>query len=308
MEIQTEYLPQLLRNVTESMTSYCAQINDEDLARCFRLCASLLSHSEPSMTSASDPQSPHRQVRASIVSRSLTEAQRRAMDDVLDGKPLDDVTSTRDDNASVSSLSGEGSPERLRRSDVTSTTDDVTTENVNSTTVMQACLDSYKHLFCVFVTSRVLNGRRDQAFNLVRSLVGSDVNAALDQRSAFGDVSTVVGDVFSDACRLLIDSASFPLFCSDSQLVLKESMKEGNLTPNSSKSCLLLRQSCPNFSQTEPCLFPSGSNFFSPAAASSTTSAFTAAHASQSLTSFRSRRALILTTPRIRSDRGRWLL
>ena len=191
------------------------------------------------MTSASDPQSPARQTGSAIVSRSLTEAQRRAMDDVLDGKPLatpnGDVTTSREDvSDSDASTSVTGSPERKRRDDVT---DDLATDSVNNTTFMQACLDSYKHLFCVFVTSRVLGGRREEALRLVRSLVSDDACSAQEHRSTFADVISLTGDVFCAACRLLIDFASFPLFCNNSQLVLKESMKQGEVCLSCDDSC-----------------------------------------------------------------------
>ena len=269
VEIQTQHLPNLLRHISSSMASHCASLGDSELILCFKLCSDILSRVEPSMAPVYDAQSPLSSAASSpvkrAVARSITEAQRRAMDDVLDGKPLTADDAELAEEATATAGHPQTSAAKAKRKLADSGTaavadgrgdvllDDTTDDDDDDTshadtisslgssqaeTVMQACLHSYKHLFCVFVSTRVVTDR-DLALKLAQDLVISDVRASTTyQRDACaaqpahdvcpaGGISEQSCDAFQQACRLLIDFSAFPLFCSDSQRALKESFKIG---------------------------------------------------------------------------------
>ena len=310
VEIQTEHLPNLMRQVTDSIIQNHATLSDAELMLCFKLCSKILSRVEPSMCPVSDlPSSPTSSAPPSPakrpISKPLSEAQKRAMEDVLDGRSLaeeeeeenggdgnvdDDgeiyvgdgekgnkdgqknnkvvkIDGVCEDESSSDLTSGDSSstsaPQKLPNGDVPrdanesqscgkkhyssddssdtdSQVDDIRRPralSASAVTIMQACLQSFRRLFGVFVTSRLLRDR-DLALQLAQKLViqkseSSDklelANIDEDELDVYSQegVTEQTCDAFQFSCRLLMDFSAFPLFCDDSQRVLKQSFKKG---------------------------------------------------------------------------------
>ncbi|PVD28894.1 hypothetical protein C0Q70_11489 [Pomacea canaliculata] len=165
-------------------------------------------------------------------------------DDAVNSMPLKSATKDRD----VRKLSASRQKSRDDRSN-------------GHLTLMQQCLASFQELFHCIITQRILESEAVcEKFTELITLMPTDSGRTCEQDSAYDASSTCSlddsirsrlqelrshprikprtcteqgQDAFSRACRLLVDFASFPLYCADYQTVIDQmyNTEEDNFLP-----------------------------------------------------------------------------
>lgn len=161
-------------------------------------------------------------------------------DDAVNSMPLKSATKDRD----VRKLSASRQKSRDDRSN-------------GHLTLMQQCLASFQELFHCIITQRILESEAVcEKFTELITLMPTDSGRTCEQDSAYDASSTCSlddsirsrlqelrshprikprtcteqgQDAFSRACRLLVDFASFPLYCADYQTVIDQMYNTGKL-------------------------------------------------------------------------------
>ncbi|XP_064627681.1 protein dopey-1-like isoform X4 [Lineus longissimus] len=251
-ETQTEYLPDLLRKITTSLTLNCDTLEYDELTACLELCNKILTKVQPSMTMVDD--SDDDSVRTSLegkqeqkearktVEKTLNPSrdEREASPDFVDSEisePYVSAESDLDSEYSKSPLKKIGTPGRRMAG----------SEMASPTTLIQACVQSFQTFYYTFVTKRVFSSEEVVKTSMERLLMSSDV--LLERQTEGSEDSAVYSgsenydsdkrylemlcvsrdccDAYTKASQLLVEFSTFPMYCTEHYRLLDHTRRKG---------------------------------------------------------------------------------
>jgi hypothetical protein len=178
-ETQTEYLPDLLRKITTSLTLNCDTLQYDELMACLELCNKILTKVQPSMTMVGDSDDDsvrtnlevkQEQKERKTVEKTLSVGrnERESSPDFVDSElsePYVSAESDLDSEFSKSPLKKIGTPmQRMQGGEI-----------VSPTTLIQACVQCFQTFYYTFVTKRVFSSEEVVKTSMERLLMSSDI-------------------------------------------------------------------------------------------------------------------------------------
>ena len=247
METQTEYLPELLRTITQSLCVSCVNLKDSEMKKSLQLCSKILSKVLPSMAPVGSYEGdgspfkpkPKPKEKEEIEEEEedegvLVEEAREAIHEDLNEAEESELNY---DSLNHFKLSPTRKPALSRESSA-----------CGPATLMQACMQSFQSLFHTYVSSCVIRDEHlvdillqqlmsSTPSNLVppssplpRQGSSSSEASEVIRRVNLTDLPSTVADAFLCACQLLVEFSSLPMYCTDYQRVLQTSFKAGVLS------------------------------------------------------------------------------
>ena len=267
MENQTEHLPRLLRHITVSLCTHCSQLSDPELTLSLKLCGKILTRVLPSTipvmgdsaqlvasqakehwtrgtnSEADDPAQSGSEVYVSAEGEGSDLEDR---EDVFKGTATGNGDSKEAADTSTDTITGTDGDatefsEFVQYDDSTGTpeqwfspTRSPSKKSQQPLTLMQACSQSFQKLFCMLVSTKIIQDpsavdRLIEQLMLPPDIVCNTEDRSGDsiQRLRLDHISEDLCEAFSSACQLLVDFSSFPMYCISNQQLLQAAFDKG---------------------------------------------------------------------------------
>jgi hypothetical protein len=260
METQTEYLPELLRTITNSLCMACIHLKSSEMKKSFQLCSKILSKVLPSMAPVGNSDvegSPMKHRHKAREEDDMTPIEEEAESDVEVAKEATELDLFKMASGDEETLEKD---EKLGDEDLKYDTQNhiklspsrrsaLSRENSGSSapaTLMQACVQSFQALFHVYVSSCVIQDEHIVDILLqqlmmpntsgvmppsspIPSLEQTRETSEQIRRLNLNNLPAMEAEAFLCACQLLVEFSSIPMYCTDYQRVLQTSFKSGKL-------------------------------------------------------------------------------
>ncbi|XP_074662898.1 protein DOP1A-like [Tubulanus polymorphus] len=234
-ETQTEYLPDLLRRIANTLQENCAFLTYQEITRSLEFCSKILTKVQPSMA---------------VMADELDDVTEKASLEYTEKDPRNgDISNNERDSSkspemteSETFLSAESdidSPAKViprvqqQRSHLISTS----SNGVNPTTLIQACVQCFQKFYYTFVTERIFTDKHIVK-NAMSNFLRDSIDVCNEKKppeikiepldSCMVKVTNECKEAYSRACQLLVDFSTFPIYCTDHNRVLDHTMKGGD--------------------------------------------------------------------------------
>ncbi|KAK3576489.1 hypothetical protein CHS0354_034162 [Potamilus streckersoni] len=261
LETQTEHLPDLLNRIIISLTNHCDVVMETEITCTLQLCTKILSkvhihvsHSTQARIKSEDEMS--------MKSEAYMKTQNSASS-ITNSKTtdFDEVFTITGENITDNSLFSESIQCSINKSENVSVLEN-SFEKVSSKgqclTLMQTCILSFETFFHVLISKKIIKNpmlisKCISAMTVSRECcqhcdlnsdleLGYEVNKEVqEEKDEQKELKVSVDDLvegslemFGSACKLMVDFASFPIYCTDVDSLLDEcSLKEDiTMLPN----------------------------------------------------------------------------